>query len=119
MAPGSKHLRLTRGHRFELDEHPRTAAFIPSGDILLESVAQSYGQRAIGIVLTGIGDDGACGLRTMCDKGAFTIGQDEATSVVYGMPKAAHALGAVRQVLPLSEIAPTLIRLSSVQEAKP
>jgi two-component system chemotaxis response regulator CheB len=119
LAPGGKHLRLTRSHRFELDENPGTAYHIPSGDILLESVGQSYGKRAIGVVLTGIGEDGARGLRTMCDMGALTIAQDEATSAVYGMPKAAHALGAVRQILPLPEIAPTLIRLSELQKIDP
>jgi two-component system chemotaxis response regulator CheB len=119
LAPGGRHLRLTRSHRFELDETPSTAYHIPSGDILLESVGLSYGERATGIVLTGIGDDGARGLRTMYDRGAFTIAQDEATSAVYGMPSTAYALGAVRQVLPLPEIAPTLIRLSGIQEVNP
>ena len=112
LAPGGKHLRLTRGHRFEVDENPGTARHVPSGDILLESVAQSYGNRAIGVVLTGIGEDGARGLRAMYDTGAFTIAQDEATSVVYGMPKAAHALGAVSQVLSLPDIAPALVHVS-------
>jgi two-component system chemotaxis response regulator CheB len=113
LAPGGKHLRLTRRHRFELDENPGNAYHIPSGDVLLESVGHSYGKNAVGVVLTGIGDDGAHGLRTMYDAGAFTIAQDEATSAVYGMPKAAFALGAARQVLPLPDIAPTLIRLST------
>lgn len=116
LAPGGKHLRLTRDHRFALDDNPGTAYHVPSGDVLLESVGQSYGKRAVGVVLTGIGDDGARGLRTMHAAGAFTIAQDETTSVVYGMPKAAQELGAVRQVLPLPEIAPALIRLSKLQE---
>lgn len=119
LAPGGKHLRLTGNHHFELDENPSTEYHIPSGNILLESVGSSYGQDAIGIVLTGIGDDGARGLRTMYDAGAFTIAQDEATSAVYGMPKAAHDLGAVHQVLPLGEIAPVLIRLSGIRESSP
>ena len=115
LAPGGKHLRLTSRHRFEFDENPGTAYHVPSGDVLLESVGHSYGKSAVGVVLTGIGDDGARGLRTMCDMGAFTIAQDEATSAVYGMPKAAYDLGAVRQVLPLPDIAATLIRLSNTQ----
>jgi two-component system chemotaxis response regulator CheB len=119
LAPGGKHLRVTRSHRFEFDENPGTAYHVPSGDILLESVGRSYGKDAVGVVLTGIGDDGARGLRTMCEAGAFTIAQDEATSAVYGMPKAAYALGAVRQVLPLPDIAPTLIRLSNIQGIRP
>jgi two-component system chemotaxis response regulator CheB len=119
LAPGGKHLRLTRRHRFEFDEDPGTAYHVPSGDILLESVGLSYGKDAVGVVLTGIGDDGARGLRTMFDAGAVTIAQDEATSAVYGMPKAAYALGAVRHVLALPDIAPALIRLSNIQEIKP
>jgi two-component system chemotaxis response regulator CheB len=119
LAPGSKHLRLTRRHRFELDEDPGNAYHVPSGDILLSSVGLSYGKDAVGVVLTGIGDDGARGLRTMFDAGAVTIAQDEATSAVYGMPKAAYALGAVRHVLALSAIAPALIRLSNIQETNP
>jgi two-component system chemotaxis response regulator CheB len=119
LAPGGKHLRLTRSHHFEMDDHPKTVYHIPSGDILLESVGQSFGKRAIGVVLTGIGDDGARGLHIMSDAGAFTIAQDEATSVVYGMPKAAVALGGVSQVLPLSDIAPALVRLSRNQERIP
>jgi two-component system chemotaxis response regulator CheB len=119
LAPGGRHLRLTRSHRFEMDGNPSTAYHIPSGDILLESVGQSYGKHAIGAVLTGIGDDGARGLRVMSDAGAFTIAQDEATSAVYGMPKAALALGGVRQILPLSDIAPALVRLSQIKAGIP
>lgn len=116
LAPGGKHLRLTRNHCFDLDEDPGSAYHVPSGDVLLESVAETYGKHAVGVVLTGIGDDGACGLRAMYDAGAFTIAQDEATSAVYGMPKSAYDLGAVRQVLPLPDIASTLIRLSEIKE---
>jgi two-component system chemotaxis response regulator CheB len=118
LAPGGKHLRLNRGHRFEMEENPSPAYHIPSGSILLESVGQNYGNRAIGVVLTGIGDDGAEGLRVMAEAGAFTIAQDEATSAVYGMPKAAFAIGAVRQVLPLPDIAQALIRLSEPKASK-
>jgi two-component system chemotaxis response regulator CheB len=119
LAPGGKHLRLNRYHRFELDENPSAVYHIPSGDVLLESIGQSYGKRAIGVVLTGIGDDGASGLRFMSDAGAFTLAQDEATSVVYGMPKAALALGGVRQVLSLPDIASALVRLSQNKESIP
>jgi two-component system chemotaxis response regulator CheB len=119
LAPGGKHLSLTRSRRFAIEESTSDTYYIPSGDILLTSVGENYGPRAVGVVLTGIGDDGAQGLRTMLDAGAFTIAQDEATSVVYGMPKAAAALGAARQVLPLSEIAPVLIRLSEAKASLP
>lgn len=117
LAPGGTHLRLTRARRFEMDAQPSTAYHIPSGDVLLESVGHSYGDRAVGVVLTGIGDDGARGLRVMADAGAFTIAQNEATSAVYGMPKA--ALGAARRVLPLPDIAPVLMRLAGVKGKSP
>lgn len=117
LAPGGRHLRLTRDHSFEMDENPSKAYHVPSGDILLESVGHSYGRRAVGVVLTGIGDDGARGLRVMYDTGAFTIAQDEATSAVYGMPKAALDLGGTCQVLSLPDIAPALVRLSQTKES--
>lgn len=77
----------------------------PSADALLESAAEVYGARAIGIILTGMGKDGAEGLEKMKKKGALTIGQDEASCVVWGMPKAAYEAGAVSKLLPLNEIA--------------
>jgi two-component system chemotaxis response regulator CheB len=83
----------------------------PNGDILLKSVAEVYGRRAIGLVLTGMGQDGAKGLKLMYNAGAYTIGQDEASSLIYGMPRAAAEMGAVRLVLPLEKIAPRLVEL--------
>jgi two-component system, chemotaxis family, protein-glutamate methylesterase/glutaminase len=109
-AGGPANLIMTRDGRFGFD-HSRTTRFIPSCDVLLESVAQCYGQHAIGIVLTGMGDDSAQGLLKMAQAGAVTIAQDEATSIVYGMPKEAAALGAAKFVLPLPEIASTLMSL--------
>jgi two-component system chemotaxis response regulator CheB len=79
-------------------------------------VAQSYGGRAIGVVLTGMGDDGARGLRAMSDVGAFTIAQDEASSVVFGMPREAIALGAAQRILSPTDIAQVLIYLSRKSE---
>jgi two-component system chemotaxis response regulator CheB len=112
LAPGDAHLRLTKGLRFELNKSPDSMLHRPSGDIFLTSVAQAYAAQAIGIVLTGMGEDGAHGLRAMYDKGAYTIAQDEATSVVYGMPCRAAELGAVQQILPLSQIAGVLTKLA-------
>ncbi len=83
----------------------------PNADIFMESVAHIYGRRAIGVILTGMGQDGALGLKSMYDSGAYTIGQDEATSLIYGMPRAAAERGGVRTVLPLESIAPHLIDL--------
>ncbi len=116
VAPGGAHLRLTASLRFELTENPSSVPHRPSCDVLLESVARSYGPQAIGIVLTGMGEDGARGLRAMHDVGAFTIAQDEASSVVFGMPREAVARGGARCVLPLSEIPAVLVSTSKVGE---
>ncbi len=112
LAPGDMHLRLARGQRFAFADQPDSARHIPSGDILFESVAESYGARAIGLLLTGMGSDGARGLHRLHQAGAFTIAQDEATSVVFGMPREAIALGAARRVLPLSDMPNVLLILS-------
>lgn len=109
-APGDAHLRLSRGGRFQLDQETRST-YRPSGDILLESVAAGYGASAIGVILTGMGNDGARGIRALYDAGAATVAQDEATSVVFGMPKEAIALGAAGAILPIQEIAAALVRL--------
>lgn len=111
LAPGDAHLTFTANLTFRMDQTPNLSAHMPSGDVLLESVARTYGKRAIGIVLTGMGEDGAQGLKAMYDRGAFTIAQDEATSVVFGMPAEAIQRNAVRQVLPVTEIVPSLMQL--------
>jgi two-component system, chemotaxis family, protein-glutamate methylesterase/glutaminase len=82
----------------------------PSVDVLFSSVARGAGPNAIGILLTGMGADGARGLLAMRESGAVTIAQDEETSVVYGMPREAVRLGAAMQVLPLPLIAPAVLR---------
>jgi two-component system chemotaxis response regulator CheB len=87
--------------------------YIPSADTLFESVARSFGRRAVGVILTGMGADGANGLKLMRDTGAATIGQDEATSTVWGMPQAAQERGAVDSMLPVHEIAAEISRLVS------
>jgi len=117
LAPGHAHLALTKNHRFALDT-TTGGRHIPSGDVLFESVAESYGAAAIGVILTGMGSDGARGLCKMCDAGAFTIAQDEVTSAVYGMPREAVVLGAVKRVLPLSEISNVLIQLTRNKDEK-
>lgn len=118
LAPGNAHLRLSAGQAFELDMQQRDEPHMPSGNMLLMSVARSYGAHAVGVVLTGMGSDGARGLRAMHDAGAFTIAQDEATSAVYGMPREAAKLGAVRRVVPLQAIAQTLVDLSRLRTSK-
>jgi two-component system chemotaxis response regulator CheB len=82
----------------------------PSVDVLFRSVAKWAGKNALGIIMTGMGDDGARGLKEMFNVGAQTIGQDEQTCVVYGMPKEAVKLGAVQQEIPLAAIAGAIER---------
>lgn len=83
----------------------------PSVDVLFDSVVAAAGGRAVGVILTGMGRDGAAGLKRMRDAGARTIGQDEASCVVYGMPRAAHELGAVEKQLPLTRISAAVLEL--------
>lgn len=113
VAPGDNHLFVSKQQTFVVGSSPKVMQFMPSADIMLESVAQAYGGQAIGIVLTGMGDDGAHGLQTMRRAGAITIAQDEASSVVFGMPGEAIRLGAAHHVLSLPKIAPILASLSS------
>jgi two-component system chemotaxis response regulator CheB len=81
----------------------------PSVDILFKSVAETFSDRAFGVILTGMGNDGSIGLLEMKNQGAKTIAQDEETCVVFGMPKEAIKLGAVQEVLPLNSIADKLV----------
>lgn len=88
--------------------------YIPSADTLFASVARSCGERGVGVLLTGMGADGAIGLKAMFDAGAFTIAQDEETSTVFGMPRSAIEAGAARKVLAVQDIAGELKRLASI-----
>ncbi len=99
------------GTRMRFREPTAGQLYIPSADTLFQSVARSFGRTAIGVLLTGMGADGALGLKEMHDAGASTIAQDEATSAVYGMPKAAKEIGAAGVVLPVHEIATELERV--------
>jgi len=96
----------------ECFEGPRMHGVIPAADILFDSVAAVMKSKAVGVILTGMGSDGARGLKNMREQGARTIGQDKASCVVYGMPKAAYELGAVELQLPLDVIADRMIALA-------
>jgi len=112
IAPGGKHLLLARhaGHYcVEVVDGPPVNRHRPSVDVLFRSVAQCAGPNATGIIMTGMGDDGARGLREMLDAGAHTVAQDEASCVVFGMPKVAIELGAVKAILPLKRIHEAII----------
>ena len=107
MAPPGSHLFLHEG-RLRLGHGPERHSCRPSVDVLFESVAAELGAGAVGCLLTGMGRDGAAGLLAMRRAGALTLAQDEATSVVYGMPREAAQLGAAVRILPLDRMAPAL-----------
>jgi two-component system chemotaxis response regulator CheB len=111
MAPANHHLTV-RGGALALNRDAERHSCRPSVDVLFESVAREYGPRAAACLMTGMGCDGAAGLGAVHDGGGLTIAQDEATSVVYGMPREAVLRGAAQHVLPLDEIGPALSALT-------
>lgn len=113
IAPGDRHLAVRRsGAQLILHCHdgPLVSGHKPSVNVLFHSVAETCGAKAVGVILTGMGRDGAEGLLAMRKAGAATIGEDESSCVVYGMPKAAFEIGAVERQLPLSQIAEEILR---------
>ncbi len=104
VAPAGRHLRVTRDAVL-LDDGPPERGFRPSANPFFRSVAEAFGNGACGVILTGMGDDGAEGLRAVREAGGVTMAQDEATCAVFGMPRAAIEAGAVDRVLPLDRIA--------------
>jgi two-component system chemotaxis response regulator CheB len=116
IAPGNYHMLLRRsGARYyvEVKSGPLVTRHRPSVDVLFKSVARFAGRNAVGVIMTGMGRDGSEGMKLMHDEGAKTIAQDEASCVVFGMPKEAIALGAADHVLPLSRIPEHLLRLAA------
>ena len=119
IAPGNYHMLLKRsGARYSvrLNQGQRVHYQRPSCDVLFKSVASEAGKNSIGVILTGMGSDGAAGLKMMHESGAYTIGQDKKSSVVYGMPKAAFDMGAVKKQFPLKQISQALINVVSKQD---
>jgi len=110
VAPSDTHTLVRADGTLELDPGPAVGGFRPSCDVLLKSCANAFGAHAIGVVLTGMGRDGARGLKEIRGKGGHTIAQDQATSVVFGMPGESIALGAAEVVLPLDQIAGQLVK---------
>jgi len=108
-APAEAHLGVDGRGRVALSADPPIGGHRPSATHLFRSVAERYGGGAVGTILTGMGDDGVAGLRTLKEAGGLVLAQDEATSVVYGMPREAAVLGVVDQVLPVGEIARELV----------
>jgi two-component system chemotaxis response regulator CheB len=112
--PNGRHL-TAHADRIRLDDGPPMRGFKPSGTVLLASLAASYGSAAGGLVLSGMGEDGAAGLRHLRDRGGFTAAQGPATSVVYGMPRVAWETGAAAHSLELDEISGMFLRLAGLR----
>jgi two-component system, chemotaxis family, protein-glutamate methylesterase/glutaminase len=122
IAPGNWHLRVNRrggGYFVELDDGPRVCRHRPSVDVLFFSVAKAARDRATGIILTGMGSDGAEGMLAMRQAGAYTIAQDESSCVVFGMPREAIEIGSARAVLPLSGMASAIVQGAGLSAGKP
>jgi two-component system chemotaxis response regulator CheB len=113
IAPGNRHMLLQRSgaqYVVEVRDGPLVSRHRPSVDVLFRSAARAAGKNALGLIMTGMGDDGAHGLLEMRAAGAATLGQDEASCIVYGMPKEAMKLGAVQRELPLQHLAQEIAR---------
>jgi len=116
IAPGNLHTMVDRSgatYRVSVREGPLVSRHRPSVDVLFRSAARSAGSNAVGLIMTGMGDDGARGLEEMKQAGARTIAQDEATSIVFGMPKEAIARGCVDRIAPLSHLAQEILKAAS------
>lgn len=121
IAPGGNaHLRIVKiGADFvcKLEESPPVSSHRPSVDVLFHSVAEAVGERAVGVILTGMGRDGADGMKAMSDNGAYNIGQNQESCVVYGMPQMAMNAGAVHVELPLTEIPKAVLKFCEKAES--
>ncbi|MEA2825169.1 MAG: two-component system, chemotaxis family, protein-glutamate methylesterase/glutaminase [Alphaproteobacteria bacterium] len=116
IAPGACHLELragAKGFYCRLIDHEPVNGFKPSVDVLFHSVALVAGAQAIGVIMSGMGHDGVKGLKAMREAGARTLGQDAASSAVYGMPRAAFEIGAVERQVPLGRLAKEILKLTN------
>jgi len=111
LAGRNENLVVERGYTVKYREAPPSAICVPSIDVTFKSIAEIYGPHAIGVILTGMGTDGAMGLKAIRDAGGRTIAQDEESSLIYGMPKAAAQLGAAEFILPSNKIAGQIMKL--------
>ena len=112
IAPGHSHMRICKGPNgwyIGLDQGELVNRHRPAVDVLFDSAAERVGAHAIAVIMTGMGKDGARGMLNMHDAGAWTLAQDEATSIVYGMPKEAAALGGADEICPLTMLAPRVL----------
>jgi two-component system chemotaxis response regulator CheB len=111
LAPPARHLLITPNGSFYLSQTPALHFLRPSADLLFESLAASYGKRAIAVILSGLGSDGSIAVKSVKAAGGTVIAQNRATAAYFSMPEAAIATGCVDHVLPLQQIAPTLVSL--------
>ena len=119
IAPGGQHMRLTpgpHGHTIALDSGPTVWGVRPAADPLFKDVAQAFGVEAVAAVLTGMGRDAADGVRAILDAGGDAVAQDEATSIIYGMPHAAVTIGGAQRVLPVQGISAALAELVGARQ---
>jgi len=114
MAPPERHL-IVREHKLHLSDGPERHSCRPSVDVLFESAAREFGSACTAVLLTGMGQDGARGLLAVREAGGMTIAQDEASCVVYGMPREAALIGAAQRILPLADIGPYLTTIGATQ----
>ncbi|MFT5290363.1 MAG: two-component system chemotaxis response regulator CheB [Planctomycetota bacterium] len=116
IAPGNNHLHVARSgavYHVRIKQGPRVCQQRPSVEVMMESVARTVGSNAMGVMLTGMGNDGANAMNNMHEAGSFNVAQDEASCVVYGMPKEAVAAGGVDQIMPLGKIADAMCRFGA------
>jgi two-component system chemotaxis response regulator CheB len=116
IAPGGRHMQLRKSggqYYASVQDGPPVNRHKPSVDVLFRSAAECAGKDALAIILTGMGDDGARGMKALHDGGARTIAQDEASCVVFGMPKEAIRLGGVDEILPLDRVAEAILRFDA------
>jgi two-component system chemotaxis response regulator CheB len=111
IAPNEFQMRIDRGGIIRLTNEPPYDGHRPSGNVILESIARTYKEGAIGVILTGMGRDGALGIKMIKEYNGKTIAQDEVTSVIFGMPKAAIDMGVVDEILPVDKIAEKMVRI--------
>lgn len=117
-APETQHLEIDSRGKFSYSKDIQANAYRPSITTLFRSIARFYGDTCMAVLLTGMGNDGAEGMKAICDAGGLTIAQDESSSVIFGMPKEAIALGAARYILPLPDIASFLLNQASRQTSR-
>ena len=121
IAPGGRHMAVEAsrdGVRLRLNDAPPENSCRPAVDVLFRSVAAAYGSKVLGVVLTGMGQDGLRGSQSICSAGGVILAQDEATSVVWGMPGAVATAGLPEKILPLQELAPEILRRLSPRSRK-